>query len=242
LIDEPRGNSTYALEKLRELLQSGEVGADGKLPTERMLSERLGIGRRAIRRALEVLEAEGRVWRRQGSGTYAGLRPDGWSEHLGSIVAGTDFMEIMEVRLRIEPQLAQLAALRAKSSDIERLYELVGKSNKSTDADAHELWDGALHRHIAQCAGNAFFLAIFDVINRVRQDAAWQTVRERARNTAGTTSLIHDQHVAIADAIAQRDPAKAEEAMRQHLLTLQESLIRITSLDRQERRVEPELV
>jgi GntR family transcriptional regulator, transcriptional repressor for pyruvate dehydrogenase complex len=229
-------NSTYALEKLRELLQSDEVGAGGKLPTERVLSERLGVGRRDLRRALEVLEAEGRIWRRQGSGTYAGLRPDGWSEHLGAIVAGTDFIEIMEVRLRIEPQLAQLAALRAKAADVERLYELVGKSSRSNDADAHELWDGALHRHIAQCAGNAFFLVIFDVVNRVRQDAAWQTVRERARNAAGTANLIHDQHMAIADAIAQRDPAKAEEAMRQHLLTLQESLIRITSLDRQETR------
>ena len=68
------------------------------------------------------------------------------------------------------------------------------------------------------------------------QDAAWQTVRERARNAAGTANLIHDQHVAIADAIALRDPAQAEEAMRQHLLTLQESLVRITSLDRQETR------
>lgn len=46
---------------------------------------------------------------------------------LGAIVAGTDFLEIMEVRLRIEPQMAQLAALRAKAPDVERLYELVGK-------------------------------------------------------------------------------------------------------------------
>ncbi|KQZ87027.1 GntR family transcriptional regulator [Mesorhizobium sp. Root157] len=240
-MDESRGNSNYALEKLRELLHSGEVGVDGKLPTERMLSERLGIGRRAIRRALEVLEAEGRVWRRQGSGTYAGLRPDGWSEHLGSIVAGTDFMEIMEVRLRIEPQLAQLAALRAKASDIERMYDLVGKTHQSTDADGHELWDGALHRLVAQCAGNAFFLALFDVINRVRQDAAWQTIRERARNATRSKPLSHRQHMAIVNAIAARDPAKAGEAMRKHLLTLQESLIRITSLDRQETETEREL-
>ncbi len=75
----------------------------------------LGVSRRAIRRALEVLEAEGLIWRRQGSGTYAGRRPDGWSEHVDSIVAGTDLMEVMEVRLRVEPQLAQLAAMRAKA-------------------------------------------------------------------------------------------------------------------------------
>ncbi|KQZ31352.1 GntR family transcriptional regulator [Mesorhizobium sp. Root552] len=240
-MDEPRGNSNYALEKLRELLQSGEVGADGKLPTERTLSDRLGLGRRAIRRALEVLEAEGRIWRRQGSGTYVGLRPDGWSEHLGAIVAGTDFMEIMEVRLRIEPQLAQLAALRAKAPDVERMYDLIDKTRQSTDADGHELWDGALHRQVAQCAGNTFFLAIFDVVNRVRQDPAWQTIRERARNATRSMPLSHRQHLAIVDAIAAHDPVRAGEAMRQHLLTLQESLIRLTSLDRQETEAEKEL-
>jgi DNA-binding FadR family transcriptional regulator len=229
---ESRENSNYALERLRGLLRSGGIDADGKLPTERELSTSLGVSRRAVRRALEVLETEGRVWRRQGSGTFAGRRPDGLSEHVGSIVAGTDPMEVMEVRLRIEPQLAQLAAMRAKPGDIEHMYDLAARTNESTDADGHELWDGALHRLIAQCAGNRFFLAIFDVINRVRQDPAWQTIRERARTAARTAPMIHTQHMAIIDAIAAHDPAKAGEAMRRHLLTLQESLVRITSLDR----------
>lgn len=239
-MDETQGNSNYALEKLRALLQSNSLDADGKLPTERTLSEILGVSRRSIRRALEVLEAEGRIWRRQGSGTFAGKRPDGWSNHVDSIIADTDLMEIMEVRLRVEPQLAQLAAMRAKAADVERMYDLVKKIYESTDADGRELWDGALHRQIAQCAGNTFFLTIFDVINRVRQDEAWQTIRERARSASRTREVTHGQHTAIVDAIAARDPGKAGEAMRQHLLTLQESLIRITSLDHSETEVEKE--
>jgi len=229
-----RENSNFALDKLRALLRSDAIGPDGKLPTERELSDSLGVGRRAVRRALEVLEAEGRIWRRQGSGTYAGPGPNRLSGDVGSIVAGTDLMEIMEVRLRVEPQLAQLAALRAKAHEIERMYELVDRIQESNDADSHELWDGALHRQLAQSAGNRFFLALFDVINRVRQDDTWQTTRERARNAAHTKPLVYKQHMALIDAIAARDPVKAGEAMRQHLLTLQESLIRITSLDRSE--------
>jgi GntR family transcriptional repressor for pyruvate dehydrogenase complex len=239
-MDEAQGNSNYALEKLRALLQSDSLDADGKLPTERTLSEILGVSRRSVRRALEVLEAEGRIWRRQGSGTFAGKRPDGWSNHVDSIIADTDLMEIMEVRLRVEPQLAQLAAMRAKAADIERMYDLVKKIYESTDADGRELWDGALHRQIAQCAGNSFFLTIFDVINRVRQDEAWQAIRERARSASRTREVTHGQHTAIVDAIAARDPGKAGEAMRQHLLTLQESLIRITSLDHGELVAEKE--
>nr|WP_299506228.1 FadR/GntR family transcriptional regulator [uncultured Rhizobium sp.] len=224
-------NSNYALEKLRDLLRHGDVASDGKLPTERMLSETLGLSRRAIRRALEVLEAEGAIWRKQGSGTYVGQKPDEWSDQLETIVAGTNFMEIMEVRLRIEPQLAQLAALRAKGSDIDIMRELAQKILASEDADAKELWDGALHRQIAQAAGNQLFLSIFDVINRVRQDDAWQSIRERARSSANTMGISNAQHATIIDAIAARDPAKAGEAMRQHLLMLQERLIRQTSMD-----------
>jgi DNA-binding FadR family transcriptional regulator len=241
-MDEAAGNSNLALDKLRTLLRSEGLDADGKLPTERALSQTFGVSRRAVRRALEVLEAEGLIWRRQGSGTFAGRRPDDWSEHVGSIVAGTDLMEVMEVRLRVEPQLAQLAAMRAKAADIERMYELVNKIYESTDADGRELWDGALHRQIAQCAGNQLFLAIFDVINRVRQDQAWQTIRERARSASKTRTVTYAQHTAIIEAIAARDPAKAGEAMRQHLLTLQESLIRITSLDHHEPKAKQELV
>ena len=117
-MNDSQENSNYALEKLRALLRTESIDADGRLPTERALSETLGVSRRAVRRALEVLEAEGRVWRRQGSGTYLGQRPDGWNEHVGSIVAGTNLLEIMEVRLRVEPQLAQLAAMRVKDADV----------------------------------------------------------------------------------------------------------------------------
>ena len=94
-----------------------------------------------------------------------------------------------------------------------------------------ELWDGALHRQIAQSASNQFFLTIFDVINRVRQDEAWRLIREKARSANDTLSVSHAQHATLIDAIAAHDPAKAGEAMRQHLLMLQERLIRQTSMD-----------
>lgn len=226
----PPDNANYALEKLRNLLANGQFGADGKLPTERTLSETLGVGRRAIRQALEVLEAEGEVWRRQGSGTYVGPRPETVATGVDKLVAGTDFMEIMEVRLRIEPQLAQLAALRAKPSELVRMRELARKIHETEDADARELWDGALHRQIAQSARNQLFLTIFDVMNHVRQDEVWQSVRERARSGTAIT-IAYAQHEDIIDAIEARDPARAGEAMRQHLLMLQERLIRETSFD-----------
>jgi DNA-binding FadR family transcriptional regulator len=224
-------NSNAALDRLRELLRTGRFEAGARLPTERTLAEEFGVSRRSVRRAFEVLEAEGIVWRRQGSGTFAGPRPAEPDERLDVLVAGTDPMEVMEVRLRLEPQLAQLAAMRAKPDDVRAMYDLVTRITECTDADGRELWDGALHRKIAQCAGNNLMLALFDTMNRVRQDLAWQNIREQARVAARSRPITHDQHLAIVDAVAARDPVGAGEAMRRHLLTIQEHLVRATSHD-----------
>lgn len=224
-------NSNAALDRLRALLRSGRFATGARLPTERTLAEELGVGRRSVRRAFEVLESEGVVWRRQGSGTFVGPRPRDPDEPLDVVVAGTDPMEVMEVRLRIEPQLAQLAALRARPDDVRAMYDLITKIAECTDSDGRELWDGALHRKIAGCTGNSLLLVLFDVINRVRQDPAWQKIREQARVAARSRPITHDQHLAIVDAIAARDPVGAGEAMRRHLLTLQENLVRATSHD-----------
>jgi DNA-binding FadR family transcriptional regulator len=69
-------NSSLLLAQLRRMIDAGETGQDGRLPTERELSAMFSVGRRAVRRAVEVLEAEGLLWRRQGKGTFVGQPPD----------------------------------------------------------------------------------------------------------------------------------------------------------------------
>lgn len=226
----PEGdNSAYALEQLRRYIDERAHQPGSRLPTERQLVGELGIGRRAVRRALEVLEAEGLIHRRQGAGTFVGQYDPFPTEHR-DLVAITDVMEIMEVRLRIEPHLAQLAALRVRPDQVERMRTIVERIHQYQDPDDGELWDGALHRLIAQAAGNALFLSLFDIVNRVRQDPAWQSIRARARARSGGRpgDEILTQHRAIVEAIARRDPVAAGEAMRAHLLGLHDNYTRQT--------------
>ncbi|MEI4470775.1 FadR/GntR family transcriptional regulator [Frigidibacter sp. MR17.24] len=224
--------SSKALDLVRAHIAALGLGGGTRLMPERQLADELGLTRRALRRALEVLEAEGALWRRQGSGTFVG-QPDMPAPAPKAMVAATNFLEIMEVRLRIEPQLAQLAALRARPEDIDRLQLLCARitSAETDDADARELWDGAFHRQIALSAGNALFLSIFDILNRVRQDPSWQAIRARARTGQPDPMATRRHHAEIVAAIAARDPHRAGEGMREHLLYLQEVLIRQTSLD-----------
>jgi DNA-binding FadR family transcriptional regulator len=63
-------NADQTLTKLRRLIADGRIGADGRMPPERLLADELGVGRRSLRRALDILEQEGRITREQGRGTF----------------------------------------------------------------------------------------------------------------------------------------------------------------------------
>src|SRR6185369_13200359 len=60
----------HTLTKLRQLIASADFSVGGRMPPERSLASELGVGRRSLRRALEVLEREGRISRHQGRGTF----------------------------------------------------------------------------------------------------------------------------------------------------------------------------
>ncbi|MBL0402564.1 FadR family transcriptional regulator [Microvirga aerilata] len=219
-------SSNSALVRLRALLDESSFDGEQRLPAERVLAAQIGIGRRALRRALEVLEAEGRIWRHQGKGTFLGPRPARAPTSLDELSKRTHPLEVMDVRLEIEPALARLAAMRATNGDIERLLHLAEKTASSSDADGRELWDSALHRTIAEAAGNSLLLAIFDLVDRIRQDTTWRLLRERARS-GNRQQLYVEQHRRVIAAIAQREAHAAEQAMREHLELVRDSLLKV---------------
>ncbi len=216
-------NASAARAKIRELIRNGEVAPDGRLPTERDLSDRFGISRRAVRRALDALETEGLVWRRQGKGTFAGEPPDPSGPLAAMLAPDADPVSVMEARMALEPELAALAARRATAEDVARMRELADRTAKTTDADAAELWDGSLHRLIARIAGNPVLRAAFALLNEVRSEQRWQRERQIARSS-GLVAEYDRQHQKIIAAIDARDENAARNAMREHLQALTDNL------------------
>jgi DNA-binding FadR family transcriptional regulator len=215
----PPSNSSLALEKLRALVLEHRDDVDYQLPSERDLAACLTVGRRAVRRAMEVLEAEGTVWRRQGKGTFIGNRPAPARHDLNALLGRTSPVEVMETRLLLEPGLARLAALRATREDIEALERLARKTATAEDDDGWELWDSALHQRIAQAAGNQMTMSILEIVQRIRQEPEWRHLRASTR-TEERRAKLFVQHDEIVAAISRRDGIAAEQAMRQHLTTI----------------------
>ncbi|MDB5591223.1 FCD domain-containing protein [Enterovirga sp.] len=212
-------------QQLRALLNSNRYPVATRLPPERELSAELGVSRTLLRAELARLEAEGRIWRHVGQGTFVGSRPVNTSTDLALISGLTSPTEVMEVRLVVEPRAARFAAMRATAEDIAHLRVCLDKSNAAPNYSNYGRWDATLHRSIVAASRNVLLLALFDAINTVRQQPAWASLWESAL-TAERQHRYSHEHGAIVEAVATRQGPEAETAMRRHL----QSVARFLSL------------
>lgn len=220
-------SSAVALERMRAILVSSGAAPGQKLPTERELAAQLSLGRREIRRALEVLETEGLIWRRQGAGTFTGPPQDAPLRQNDTISASpAGLLSLIEARLALEPSLARLAALRASPDTLRRIATCIDRIATAEDVDSADLWDSTLHREIALAAGNPLLLSLFDRINAWRHDKGLLRLRtslnNRHRLSAG---YAQTEHRRILAALEMGDGAAAAQAMRDHLTDLHAVLL-----------------
>src|SRR6516225_3552459 len=239
--------SDQTLSRLRQLIESRDYDEGGRMPPERSLASELGVGRRSLRRALEVLEQEGRISRHQGRGTFvnggnhglgqasaplgerdAGLSallaraaiPAAANPALEYILDHTNPLEVIEVRLSIEPVMARLAAFRASQAEIKLLQALAAETRAAADPAGYEKADAGFHRTIAEAARNALFLAIFDTLHASQRDSGWRRLGENA-HCYKRQSVYAGFHEEISAAIAERKGDRAQELMQQHLCDVQ---------------------
>jgi DNA-binding FadR family transcriptional regulator len=211
------------LNKLREMINGGSA----RLPPERTLAQKFGVSRRLVRAALERLESEGQISRRQGSGTFVSGSEGEVDGLLSHAIEKTNPVEVLEVRLTLEPMLARLAAVRASKTDIEKLMQLAEATDKTTTPEAYEKADAAFHRYIAVTARNALFLGVFDAMLAAIEGVSWHGVRETS-HCSKNKAIYAGFHRDIAAAVARRDFAEAEDLMSAHLMHVQEHVLSAT--------------
>lgn len=216
-----------ALTRLRKLIGGDKIAPGGRLPPERVLAAKLGISRRALRQALSALEAEGRLSRRQGAGTFILDHTQNDAPLFREAMQLTGPIEVLEVRLTLEPTLARFAALRASRFDIEELTALAEQTRVAATPVAYERADAAFHRRIAQAARNALFLAVFDAVLDAIEQASWHGVRETA-HCSKNKELNSRFHKEVVEAIAERAPDRAAERMFTHLSRVRDHLLAST--------------
>ncbi|WP_068114777.1 FadR/GntR family transcriptional regulator [Tropicimonas marinistellae] len=206
--------------KLRKLIADGAYAPGDRLPPERELIVTLGLSRARLRKALETLENEGRIWRHVGKGTFVSSEAEGAGVGvLHELARQISPFKMMRARMAIEPAIAREAAMNASASALSRIDHTREKAVNAPTWDEYEEFDDLLHRQIALATDNALLVSMFDQLNQVRRAVAWgNVVRASVRPPQDHTSFA--EHDRIAEAIAARDPIAAQDAMRAHLASV----------------------
>ncbi|MBP1851585.1 FadR/GntR family transcriptional regulator [Rhizobium halophytocola] len=198
-------------------IAEGKLKPGDRLPTEHFLSKALGVSRSVVREAIAQLRNEGLVETRQGVGAFVTepmARPIRIEQT--DLYDRESFRDLFQLRVPLEVEAAGLAALNHTAEDIQQLdTALAHMTGAAKWTEEGIIADLAFHRAVAAATGNSYFtLFIGFVAERI----------SLAINAARATAVLEEiveitiaEHLAVRDAIAGGDMAKAREAMRRHL-------------------------
>jgi GntR family transcriptional regulator, transcriptional repressor for pyruvate dehydrogenase complex len=202
----------------------GELRPGDRLPTERELVARFGAARNTVRNVLAELAAEGRLIRHVGRGTFvapqiAAPSPQAASvsgDGSGGLFAGSSPLAVMEVRLLIEPGLADLAVAQASDADLAEIARCLAGAEAAAAWQTFEEWDDALHRAVAAATHNPILIRICGELSAARRSAEWGALKRRSL-TAERQAEYQREHRAILAALRERDADAARTAILHHL-------------------------
>ncbi len=214
--------STQVVDAIEAAILDGRFGLDERLPTEAQLCERLGVSRTALREALQHLKSRGLIESVAGRGMF--LRPlnENLLERDLSLFARLGehdpavFVELLDLRLQIEPECARAAAKSAQEAGSKLIADLKALLAEMEDSlDDLERFihaDLSMHVRIAEESGNRFYRLILSCLKPMGD--RYGLASYRSPQHMRQTLREHRQLVAHLQAGRSREAATA---MRRHL-------------------------
>jgi DNA-binding FadR family transcriptional regulator len=214
----PEGLADRVYRELLALIIQGDLQEGDRLSTEQTLSEQFKTSRPTVREALSRLRADGIITSRQGAGTFVTRRPDPDLPRFMPLESLSDVRRCIEFRIVIEGGAAALAAEMADEADLALIQRELARLQVAVHNQVlgvEEDYD--LHMAIARASKNQFFVSVIASI-RQQVEFGMNLLRNFSLSKSPERLLgVQAEHVAVVDAIVQRDSAAAEAAMRRHL-------------------------
>lgn len=202
---------------LRGILRAGE-----RLPSERELSERLGVSRPSLREAVAELQAAGLLETRANSGIFvADVLGSAFSPGLTRLFGTHDeaVFDYLDFRRDLEGLAAERAARLASDTDLavvnEAFQRMDAATDKRTAAKEAEL-DAAFHLAIIEASHNVVMLHMMRSMYELLQQGVFYN-RKVLFQQPTRRAALHEQHRAINAALQKRDAAEARKAVEAHI-------------------------
>ena len=230
-IAEPRRLYQQLAAELKRRIEDGVYRVGEKLPAERYIADEKNVSRTVVREAIIMLEVEGYVEVRKGSGIHVissqakhHALPD---ENLEFASYGP--FELLQARQLIESNIAEFAATQVTKQDIIKLMEIQEKARQEKCFRDCE-WDLQFHVQVALATQNTALAAIVEKMWTQRvHNPYWKKLHEHI--DLRTVDNWCDDHDQILKALIRKDPHGAKVAMWQHLENTKLMLFNETSDD-----------
>lgn len=210
--------------ELRRKILSGEYRHDERLPAERSLAQQFGCSRGTVRSAMEKLEELKLIERRVGSGTFVNHHATADETEIANI---TSPLELIDVRMGLEPQIARLAVINSTAVNLQKLESTLltlEKLSSNCTPESFTVADQSYHLALAECTGNALMFWLCQHIHDVRSHRQWSAMKDKILK-AEQIAIYNIQHRQIYEAIVSRDIDAAERLTIEHLDTARNDLI-----------------
>lgn len=206
------------------LIKERDLKPGDKLPNEFELADSLNVGRGTIREAVKLLVAKNHLEIRRGKGTFVTADSGKNEDPLGFEFVEDQVTlaeELYELRLRIEPWIASLAAKRITEDEKEELkLRCEAVENDILAGVDHCDSDVAFHQYIAKCTHNSVLPEIIPIITYSVQ------LLTKDKNPKMLTRTIHT-HKAVVDSICANDAEMAKQHMHEHIERNIDSIIAV---------------
>ena len=209
--------SSEVVEQILSMIHTNQLQPGDRLPSERELSRAFNIGRSSVREAIKILETTGLV-RTTTRGKEICLPRSAKIPAFNLAADLTNIREVFEARKAIEIELSGLAAERASSEEIAVMRQALIAEGASQSVVAAA--DIAFHRALARSAHNSVLSEVYNSITGLLfqhfkyYPLSWANRKEDPKQFI---LRVNKNHVAIIDAIEDRDVAGAKLAMQMHL-------------------------
>ena len=221
--------SSAVVRQIELLILQGILRPGERLPSERDLSEQLGVSRPSLREAVAELQENGLVETRAGAGVFvADVLGSAFSPALTRLFsthaeAITDYVAF---RRDMEGLAAERAARLGSDTDLQVINTIFqkmeaahSKRNAQTDADL----DAQFHLSIIEASHNIVMLHMMRSMYELLREGVFYNRQVIFKQRTRRPELL-DQHRAINEALQARDPDRARQAVEHHLDYVEMSL------------------
>lgn len=215
--------SSFIADQLLRMINSGRYKAGSKLPSERIITEQMGISRPSLREAISALQIVGILESRPGDGTYvcAHVATDERMRRALDVLEECDSpFENMQARKALEIGAVRLAVKVASDADMAALrsaWEEKCIRGRRGDIEDYLRYGKEFHLAIARATKNRIIEAITEKLLDMVIQPLWMTMRRDYFLTDNSRiEQMLDIHERILEALCARDADRAIREIEYH--------------------------